>query len=108
MAPLSAPTMKPTLSLLLAQSRVLNAVACGVVLQGTPAELIRRLEVRPEVFRAALHDLVEGGWIFTTTTADGRLIVGRERRQRTEGPPSRTERRPPTSIWEGSASARSW
>ena len=92
--------MKPTLSLLLAQSRVLRALAGGVVLQGTPSELVRDLDVGPEAFSAALHDLVEGGWIFTTTTPDGRLIVGRERRQHDDGRPGRAERRATVSLWE--------
>ena len=64
----SGPATKPTLSLLLAQSRVLRVLAGGAVLQGTPEELIRDLDVSPEAVQAALHDLVEGGWIFTTTT----------------------------------------
>lgn len=106
MDPVTAPVMKPTLSLLLAQSRVLRALAGGSVLQGTPAELIRVLDVGPEAFRAALHDLVEGGWIFTTTTPDGRLIVGRERRQRDgDGPRRPGDRRRPASRWEGAGAS---
>ena len=101
MNPASAPLEKPTLSALLAQSRILRALAGGAVLQGTPADLIRDLDVGPEAFRAALHDLVEGGWIFTSTTPDGRLIVGRERRQRSESPTRPLERRSPGSRWEG-------
>jgi hypothetical protein len=101
----TAPLMKPTLSLLLAQSRVLRALAGGAVLQGTPDDLIRDLDVGPEAFRAALHDLVEGGWIFTSTTPDGRLIVGRERRQRSDGPPGRAERRAVVSLWEGAGAS---
>jgi hypothetical protein len=97
----TAPLMKPTLSLLLAQSRVLRALAGGTVLQGMPDELIRDLDVGPDAFRAALHDLVEGGWIFTSTTPDGRLIVGRERRQRNEGAPGPADRRATVSLWEG-------
>jgi hypothetical protein len=104
MNPVSAPLKKPTLSLLLAQSRVLRALAGGAVLQGTPAELIRDLDVGPEAFRAALHDLAEGGWIFTTTTPDGRLIVGRERRQRSDGPSGPADRRS-TSVWEGAGTS---
>ena len=103
MNPATAPLMKPTLSLLLAQSRVLRALAGGAVLQGTPDELIRDLDVGPEAFRAALHDLVEGGWIFTSTTPDGRLIVGRERRQRNAGAPGPAERRATISLWEGAS-----
>ena len=105
MNPATTPLMKPTLSLLLAQSRVLRALAGGAVLQGTPDELIRDLDIGPDAFRAALHDLVEGGWIFTSTTPDGRLIVGRERRQRSDGPPGPAERRGAASLWEGSGTS---
>ncbi|HZO26820.1 MAG TPA: helix-turn-helix domain-containing protein [Chloroflexota bacterium] len=101
---MSAPdttTVKTTLGLLLAQSRVLRALAFGSVLQGTSAELTERLDVGPDVFRAALQDLVEGGWIFVTTTRDGRLIVGRERRLRDDGPPGFADRRGTASRWEG-------
>ena len=97
------PTMKATLSLLLAQSRILRALACGTVLQGTSADLIDRLDVGPEAFRAALQDLVEGGWIFITTTRDDQLIVGRERRCRNDGPPGRGERRGSASLWESAS-----
>ncbi len=104
--PLTAPVMKPTLSLLLAQSRVLRALAGGSVLQGTPAELIRQLDIGPEAFRAALHDLVEGGWVFTTTTPDGRLIVGRERRQgNDDGSRRPDDRRRTASRWEGAGAS---
>jgi hypothetical protein len=103
MEPPSPSIRTPSLGLLLAESRVLQAVASDAVLQGTPAELIRHLDVGPEVFRAALHDLIAGGWIFATTTEDGQLIVGRERRRHDLGPPDRVERRSPSSRWEGTA-----
>ena len=102
---LTAPLTKPTLGLMLAQSRVLRALAGGTVLQGTPDALIRDLDVGAEAFHTALHDLVEGGWIFTSTTPDGRLIVGRERRQRSDGPPGPAERRGAASLWEGSGTS---
>ena len=98
-------TKNATLGLLLAQSRILRALAGGTVLQGTPDELIDRLEIGPEAFRAALQDLVEGGWIFITTTQDGRMVVGRERRHHDEGPPRRVERRGSASRWESSSIA---
>jgi hypothetical protein len=97
----SLPTGNPTLGMLLAQSRVLRALAGGAVLEGTGDELIRRLEVGPEAFRAALHDLVAGGWIFLTTTHDGRLIIGRERRTREAGAVGSPERCRAASLWEG-------
>ena len=57
------------------------------------------------MFRAALHDLVAGGWIYATTAQDGRLTIGRERRTRDVGPPGPVERRRPlmrgpASLWE--------
>ncbi len=97
----SLPTARPTLALLLAQSRVLKALAGGTVLRGTAEELIRRLEVSPEAFRPALRDLIEGGWIFVADGPDGELVVGRERRSRDVGPPDSVERRGSPSLWEG-------
>ena len=99
------PIMEPRLSLLLAQSRVLRALACGAVLHGTTDELLSRLNVGPEVFRAALHDLIAGGWIFVSTSEDGRLTVGRERRNRDDGPPGPVDRRSVPSAWEGAGTA---
>src|SRR3954452_9591150 len=101
MAPFSSPAMKPTLTLLLAQSRVLKALAGGAVLQGTPDELIRHLDVSPDVLSAALHDLVAGRWTFASSTPDGCLIVGCQLGQRNEEPPSRRDRRSSASLREG-------
>lgn len=102
------PVLTMSLGLLLAQSRILQAVANGDILHATPAELIRSLDIAPEVFRAALHDLVEGGWVFTKIGLDGRLIVGRERRAHELGPPGLAERRQPHSIWEGLHAPVAW
>jgi hypothetical protein len=98
----SPPNARPTLALLFAQSRILKALAGGTVLHGTAEELVRRLEVGPEAFRLALRDLVAGGWIFVSDAPDGQLIVGRERRSRDVGPPGPSDRRGPSSLWEGS------
>ena len=98
------PTARPTLALLFAQSRILKALAGGMVLHGTADELIRRLEVGPEAFRPALRDLTEGGWIFVSEGPDGELIVGRERRHRDVGPPGPYDRRGSASLWEGPSS----
>lgn len=103
---LTASLTKPTLGLMLAQSRVLRALAGGAVLQGTPDDLSRDLDVNADAFRAALSDLVEGGWIFVSPTEDGRLIVGRERRQRDDGPFGPAERRAAVADWEGTGSFR--
>jgi hypothetical protein len=94
--------------MLLAESRLLEAVATGAVLEGTPEELIHRLQIGPEMFRPALHDLVEGGWVFAISAQDGTLRVGRERRRRASGPPGRIERRMPASLWEGADARIAW
>jgi hypothetical protein len=98
-------TKNATLGLLLAQSRILRALAGGTVLQGTADELIDRLEIGPEDFRTALQDLVEGGWIFITTMQDGRMVVGRERRHHDQDPTRRSERRGGASRWENAGIA---
>ena len=95
------PNMSQSLGMLLAESRVLSAVAGNDMLQGTADELIRGLGVGRDVFRVALQDLIAGGWIFATTTDDGRLMIGRERRTRDAGPPNTYERRRQVSLWEG-------
>src|SRR4051812_39074406 len=95
----SFPVPNPTLGMLLAESRVLSAVAGNACLEGTADELIRQLAIGPEVFRIALFDLEAGGWIFTAAH-DGRLTIGRERRFHNAGPPRTIERRRPSSRWE--------
>jgi|1186.fasta_scaffold1024129_1 hypothetical protein len=95
------PDAGQSLGMLLAESRVLSAVAGDGTLQGTADELIRGLGIGRDVFRVAVQDLVDGGWIFATATDDGRLTIGRERRMRNAGPPNARERRRPASLWEG-------
>jgi hypothetical protein len=95
------PDTTESLSMLLAESRVLSAVAGNATLQGAADELIRGLGVGRDVFRIAVQDLIEGGWIFATTTDDGLMTIGRERRMRDAGPPNARERRRPASLWEG-------
>jgi hypothetical protein len=95
------PDMSASLGMLLAESRVLSAVAGNATLEGTADELIRGLGVGRDVFRVAIQDLIAGGWIFATTTDDGRLMIGRERRTSDAGPPNTRERRRPASLWEG-------
>jgi len=97
----SLPDSSATLGLLLAESRVLTAVAGDAILQGTADDLIRHLAVGRDVFRVAVQDLVEGGWIFATSADDGYLTIGREKRRRDMGAPRTGERRHPSSVWEG-------
>ncbi|MFN8636499.1 MAG: hypothetical protein U0893_21845 [Chloroflexota bacterium] len=99
------PSSNESLGLLCAESHVLTALAGGMVLRGTPDELMYQLGVSPHIFRVALHDLIVGGWIFAMTTRDGQLTIGRERRARNDGPPAAVERRQssaqlPESFWE--------
>jgi hypothetical protein len=99
------PGESETVSLLRAESAVLAAVAGGAMLRGTPAELMDRLGIGPPIFRAAVHDLVAGGWIFATPASDGLLTIGRVCRTRDDGPPGAVERRQPAtrcqfSQWE--------
>jgi hypothetical protein len=95
------PDSSATLGLLLAESRVLTAVAGDAILQGTADDLIRQLAVGRDVFRVAVQDLVDGGWIFATSADDGHLTIGREKRRRNVGPPRTGERRQTASLWEG-------
>lgn len=97
----SLPDASATLGLLLAESRVLTAIAGDTILRGTADELIRQLAVGRDVFRVAVQDLVDGGWIFATSSDDGHMTIGRERRRRDVGPPRTGERRHQPSIWEG-------
>jgi hypothetical protein len=101
MSHFQVPDTSQSLGMLLAESRVLSAVAGDTMLEGTADELIRGLGVGRDVFRVAVQDLVDGGWIFAMTTDDGRLTIGRERRMRNAGPPNARERRRPASLWEG-------
>ena len=67
---------------MIAQGRIIDAVADDLIVLGTVDELAARLGVRPDVFRAALEDLVGARWVFMHAAANGRLTVGWERRER--------------------------
>ena len=69
-----------TPDLLLAEGRVLEAVASGSVLLGTPEELARQLGVRTDNLRIALHELQRVSWIVVHVQPTGRLSVRLERR----------------------------
>lgn len=99
---------QPRLGLLLAQSHILSALATGSVLHGSPGELMRQLDVAPAVFRAALQDLADGGWIYVAMARDGQLTIGRERRVRDDGPPGSCDRRGAHSLWEGLTAPTGW
>ena len=68
-------------TVLVAQGRLLDAVADGAVLCGTTDELAGRLDVSIAAFRAALRELAAARWIVAQTQPDGRLTVRWERRQ---------------------------
>ena len=67
---------------MIAQGRIIDAVVDDSMLLGTVDELAAWLAVRPDVFRAALEDLVRAQWVFMHAAANGRLTVGWERRER--------------------------
>ncbi len=101
----SAALSRDGLGLLHAQSRVLDALTSGCTLEGTADALMQQLGIGAGAFRLALLDLVAGGWIYTHTTSEGVVTIGRERRQHDQGPDGRAERRRPdqrrvTSRWE--------
>jgi len=78
---------------MIAQGRIIDAVADDLIVLGTVDELAARLAVRPDVFRAALEDLVRARWVFMHAAANGRLAVGWERRE--HDLPVATDRRGP-------------
>jgi len=78
---------------MIAQGRIIDAVVDDSMLLGTVDELAAWLAVRPDVFRAALEDLVRAQWVFMHAAANGRLTVGWERRE--HDLPVATDRRGP-------------
>ena len=79
--------------MILTEGRIVDGIAADLIVFGTPEELAATLEVRAEVFRAALDGLAEAGWIFVRRERAGRLFVGWERRAHDAGPPAGAERR---------------
>ena len=69
-----------TPNLLLVEGRVLEAVASGSVLLGTPDELAGQLGVRTGDLRIALRELQWVGWIVVHVQPAERLTVRLERR----------------------------
>ena len=68
-------------AVLIAQGRLVDAVAGGAVLCGSTDELAGQLDVSAAAFRAALKTLIAARWIVAQTQPDGRLTVRWERRQ---------------------------
>jgi len=60
---------------LVAQGRVLDAVADGSVLRGSHAEIANRLGVQPEDLIAALDELAEIGWLTLDADDLGQMAV---------------------------------
>ena len=56
---------------LVAQGRVLDALAGGVVLRGSSREMARHLGVRAADLTAAVRELTAIGWLARGTAADG-------------------------------------
>ena len=67
--------------MLIAQGRLVDAIADGAVLRGSTDELAERLDVSDGALRAALKELAAAQWIVAQTELDGRLTVRWERRQ---------------------------
>ena len=89
-----------TPNLLLAEGRILEAVASESVLLGTPEELARQLGVRADDFRIALRELQRVSWIVAHLQPAGRLAVRLERRSAERQRTTAIERRgtqPP--VW---------
>jgi DNA-binding FadR family transcriptional regulator len=76
---------------LLAQGRIVDAVAADLVIAGSAEELARRLGVSTRTFRGAVRELVAAGWVVVKEGPAGRLTVRWERRRRQE--PVAVERR---------------
>ena len=66
--------------LLRAQGHILEALAAGAVLTGTPDELGSRFSLAPDELRLCLLDLVRAGWAAVDTAPTGRLTARLERR----------------------------
>ncbi len=63
-----------------AEGRLLDAVASGLVLEGTLAELAQTLGVHAAPLRMALRELCSVGWVAARTHPANRLTVRLERR----------------------------
>jgi DNA-binding FadR family transcriptional regulator len=61
--------------LILAQGRIVDAVAADLVITGSADELARRLGVCVPTFRMALRELVAIGWIVVKEGPGGGLTV---------------------------------
>ena len=84
---------RPGPELVLAEARLVNVVAGGVVLSGTAEELADRLGVSTRAMAAAVRELAEAGWIVVETDPHGRLSVRWERRSPAGQVPVAVERR---------------
>ena len=78
---LGLPLPDVELGRLVAQGRLVDAVADGVVLLGRAEELARRLDVSEEAFLEGVEELAAAAWIVAESHPDGRLAVRWERRQ---------------------------
>ena len=89
-----------TPALLLAEGRILEAVASEPVLLGTLPELARQLDLRTADLAMALRELQWVSWVVAHVQADGRLAVRLERRS--------AERRQSVSIERRGAQPPAW
>jgi len=84
-----------------AQGRIVEAVADGTVLVGTLDRLARRFDLAPDDLRACLRQLVRVGWVAVHTEPFGRLTIRLERRteQPESAPVTRELRRGVPDAW---------
>ena len=90
--------------LILAQGRIVDAVADGVVLVGTADELAGQLLLGVAEFWVAVEELAGVGWLVVTPAPGGRLRVRCERRSANQPAPGVIERRRPR-YWQGGGHA---
>jgi DNA-binding IclR family transcriptional regulator len=57
------------------QGRLLELVAEGAALDGTPAGLARRLGVAPGALQPCLAELARVGWVAVEVDGEGRLSI---------------------------------
>ena len=61
--------------MILTQGRIVDAVAAGLAIVGSAAELARHFGVGARTFRVALRELVVVGWVVVNEGPAGRLTV---------------------------------
>jgi hypothetical protein len=84
------------------EALIVDAIADGTVLIGTPATLSQALGVKVVDLRSALRELLEARTIAVSAEARGQLTIRLERRRREPRPdlsPANERRRPRADVW---------